>query len=217
VRYRAILFDLDGTLLDTVSDLADSMNSVLSAAGLPVHDTQAYKYFVGKGMKNLTYKALPDSYRVNDTVDRYVKAMLEEYEKRWDKKTKPYKGICEMLDTLVNHDMRLAILSNKTDQFTKKTVERFLSDWEFEYVFGEREGIPKKPDPTSALEIAGLMSLDSKDFIYLGDSGTDMQTARAAGMYAVGAGWGFRKIEELISAGAQKIINKPEELSDVLT
>jgi len=216
VSCRAVLFDLDGTLLNTISDLADSMNTVLNNAGLPIHNTEAYKYFVGKGMKNLTYKALPVDYRTDDRIEKYEKELLEEYEKRWDIKTKPYDGIGKMLDMLVCYGIRMSVLSNKTDQFTKKTVKRFLSAWKFEYVFGEREGIPKKPDPMSAIEIAGLMNLNTEDFIYLGDSETDMRTARAAGMYPVGAGWGFRKIKELISSGAKKIINRPEELEDIL-
>jgi len=212
MKYGAVIFDLDGTLLDTIDDLADSMNAVLNALGFPQHDMDSYRYFVGTGMRNLVRKALPEDFRNDKIVDISVKAMVDEYGKRWDNKTRPYEGIPEMLDDLARLGIRMSILSNKPHEFTLKVVNRFLSSWEFECVFGEREGVPKKPDPTAAFEIAGIMGVPVERFLYIGDSATDMETAKAAGMYPAGVKWGFRKAEELLSAGAKRIIETPQEL-----
>jgi phosphoglycolate phosphatase len=216
MKYEAVIFDLDGTLLDTIEDLAGSMNAVLYALGFPVHDTDSYRYFVGTGVRNLVRKALPEDFRSDKMVDNGVAAMLNEYKKRWDNKTRPYEGIPEMLGSLAGLGIRMSILSNKPHELTLKAVNALLPNWRFECVFGDRKGVPKKPDPSSALEIANIMDIPTEKFLYMGDSGTDMETARAAGMYPVGVKWGFRKPEELISSGAKKIIDKPQELIGII-
>jgi len=216
MKYKAVLFDLDGTLLDTIEDLANSMNAVLFKSGFPMHDLEEYKYFIGDGLRNLVRRALPAENRDDASVDSFVAAMSEEYSKRWAEKTRPYKGIPELLDELTRRNIRLSILSNKRDEFSKLIVAKFFPKWNFEVVFGERPSVPIKPDPSAAIEISALMGIAPKDFLYLGDSGVDMKTARAAGMYAVGALWGFRKKEELIAEGAMRVISTPLELIDIL-
>ncbi|HEY8500031.1 MAG TPA: HAD family hydrolase [Clostridia bacterium] len=212
MKYKAVIFDLDGTLLDTLGDLADSMNAVLRRLSLPVHDTDSYRYFVGTGMVNLVRKALPEEYRTGDNISRYAAEMAKEYEKRWDKKTRPYEGIIDMLNALDKLDVKMSVLSNKRHEFTLKVVAKFLPVDRFDYVFGEREGVPKKPDPAGALEISRLMNIPAERFLYVGDSDTDMITAKSAGMYPIGVKWGFREQDELIRAGAKTIIENPLEL-----
>ncbi len=214
MNFKAVLFDLDGTLLDTLDDLADSMNAVLERSGLPVHEVWKYKYFVGEGIVNLVRKALPEDKLDEETVSRLSAEMRQEYDSRWAGKTKPYDGIAELLDGLTLKKIRLAVLSNKPDNFTKIVVNKFLSRWSFDAVLGERPSVPKKPHPAGALEIAGLLNLKPCEFLYLGDTNVDMKTANSAGMYAVGASWGFRQVDELIKSGAKAIAGYPVELLD---
>ena len=216
MKYQAVLFDLDGTLLNTIDDLSDSMNAVLEQRGFPLHTTEEYKLFIGNGIRNLVLRSLPEDKREDALIDSCTAAMKEEYNRRWDKKTHPYEKIPELLDGLREKGLKLAVLSNKADHFTKLIIEKFLSRWPFEAVFGERASVPKKPDPAAALEIAGLLNVSPSAFLYLGDSGTDMETAKAAGMYAVGALWGFRKADELLEHGAQTLIGSPLEMLNLL-
>jgi len=215
-QFKAVIFDLDGTLLDTIEDLADSMNAVLAEAGYPLHGIQSYKYFVGKGMKNLVYNALPPEHRNEETIKVFTQKMKEEYAKRWNVKTRPYDGIPELLDILEVKRIDKAVLSNKPDNFTKIIIKELLPKWKFAVVFGERDSIPRKPDPTGALEIAHILNLKPHEILYLGDTGTDMKTAVSAGMYAVGALWGFREKDELIANRAKVVIEHPLELLNLL-
>jgi phosphoglycolate phosphatase len=216
MSYNAVMFDLDGTLLDTLEDLSDSMNSVLQRHGFPQHTREEYKYFVGDGVDVLAFRAIPEDKREQALVAQCVAEMREEYGKRWMKKTRPYPGIPEMLDQLTARRIKMAIFSNKQDEFTQATVNRFLSNWHFEVVTGARPSAPKKPDPTVPLQIAQQVQIAPAAFLYVGDTNTDMQTANAAGMHAVGALWGFRKADELLSTGAKVLIKKPSELFDLL-
>jgi phosphoglycolate phosphatase len=216
MSYKAVLFDLDGTLLDTLEDLAGSMNSVLQRHGFPQHPRDDYKYFVGDGVDMLAFRAMPEDKREQTIVDRCVADMRQEYGKRWMEKTRPYPGIPEMLDQLAERRIKMAIFSNKQDEFTQATVNRFLSNWRFEVVTGARPSAPKKPDPTVPLEIAHKVQIAPAAFLYVGDTNTDMQTANAAGMHAVGALWGFRQADELLSYGAKVLIKEPSELLHLL-
>ncbi len=216
MKFKSVLFDLDGTLLDTIEDLADSMNSVLERSGFPTHGIDRYKYFVGDGMLNLVRKALPEDKPDDETVNRCFNEMRQEYDRRWANKTRLYDGIAELLDGLTAKNIKLAVLSNKPHDFTKIVVEKYLSAWSFNAVFGERPGIPKKPDPSGAFEVAGLLGLKPCQFLYLGDTNVDMKTAVSAGMHAVGASWGFRTIDELTESGAKDIVNHPAELLKLL-
>jgi phosphoglycolate phosphatase len=216
MNYRAVLFDLDGTLLDTIHDLAASMNHVLRDLGLPEHQLEAYKSFVGDGVEMLVRRALPFGHRDEETVHRGVGAMRDEYGRRWGERTRPYDGIPALLDALTARHVKMAILSNKPDDLTKTTVSALLSEWRFEPVLGERPFVPKKPDPAGALEISARLEIPPAEFLYVGDTNTDMQTANAACMFPVGALWGFRTAEELFGSGAKALIEKPLDLLGLL-
>jgi phosphoglycolate phosphatase len=217
MKFRAVLFDLDGTLLDTLQDLADAMNTVLRRSGFATHPLEAYKYFVGDGMATLVHRGLPATHRNDEaTASACLAAMKEEYRRRWMEQTRPYPGIPVLLDELAARQIKISVLSNKPDEFTRMMVERLLPRWPFECVFGERPGIPRKPDPSAALEIAGRSQVPVEAFAYLGDTATDMITANAAGMYAVGVTWGFRPAEELTANGARTLISSPADFLELL-
>jgi len=209
---KAVIFDLDGTLLNTLADLGDATNSVLRGLGLPVHDYDAYKIFIGNGMKMLMTRALPVDRRQEETIQSALEAMEEIYSQNWKNKTHVYEGVEDLLDEIEGRGLPMAVLSNKPDRFTKQMVQSFFPSHRFAAARGARDGIPKKPDPTTALEVAGEMGCPPEDICYLGDTSTDMQTARRGGMFPVGALWGFRSAEELKEHGAEHLINHPLEL-----
>jgi phosphoglycolate phosphatase len=214
--YKAILFDLDGTLLNTLEDLADALNRVLNQRGLPTHPLDAYRYFVGDGSLMLVKRALPEDKRNGAEVRSCLEAFLQEYGRNWMVKTRPYDGVPAMLDALTDRGLRMAILSNKKDEITRASVKFFLSKWIFHAIVGQREEVPTKPDPATALEIVKQLGILPREFVYLGDSAVDMKTAVAASMFPVGALWGFRSKEELLDGGAQALISRPLELLNVL-
>ncbi len=212
MSYKAVIFDLDGTLLNTLDDLADSMNTVLKGLGFPEHDVDKYRYFVGDGMEILCQRVLPEGHRDAVMINKCLLGMREEYGKCWKNKTKPYKGMDQTLDNLKALRIKTAVLSNKPDSLTRLTVEQLLSRWKFDVILGERPGVPRKPDPAAALEIAQRLDIKPEQIVYLGDTGIDMKTATSAGMYPVGALWGFRTREELMENGAAMVIAEPTEL-----
>jgi phosphoglycolate phosphatase len=216
MSYNAILFDLDGTLLDTLEDLADAVNRVLSARGFPGHILDSYRYFIGDGAAMLIRRALPEDKRHDVIIGDCLDAFLKDYGRNWKVKTKPYKGISELLDSLTARKTKMAVLTNKPHDFAKICVETLLPNWQFEVVFGQRENVPPKPDPAGALEVAERLKISPSDFLYLGDSAVDMKTAVAASMFPVGAGWGFRPAEELQKNGCRVLINRPLEVLDLL-
>lgn len=216
MTFDSVLFDLDGTLLDTLDDLADSMNNSLTKHNLPAHPTEAYKTFVGDGVEILTRRALGDAYE-EALAATVLEGMKAEYAKRWDNKTKPYDGICEMLTSLSQKGLKLAVLSNKPHNFTKLCVERFLGDFAFDIVQGVSDDCPAKPDPSGALMVAKTLDVSPEKFAYLGDTNTDMKTANAAGMFSIGVTWGFRSAEELLENGAKALINHPSELLKIIS
>jgi phosphoglycolate phosphatase len=183
------------------------MNGVLSHFGFPIHELEKYRHFVGDGMENLVRRSLPDSVK-NDSrlITNCLEMMRKTYELNWGVMTRPYPGVPELLDALSERGLKMAVLSNKPDDSTQKVVEGLLPAWRFEAVVGARPAVPLKPDPFSALEIAKRLKLGPARFVYLGDTATDMKTANAAGMFAVGALWGFRDAGELIAGGAAKLI-----------
>jgi phosphoglycolate phosphatase len=215
-KYRAVIFDLDGTLIDSLEDIADSMNMVLKAKGYPTHTYDAYRYFVGSGARKLVAIALPEEKRDDDTVNECHKLFKDIYDKNWDVKTRPYPGIPEMLDRIAKLGIKASVLSNKPDDFTKRCVKKFLPDILFEIVLGMRENIPPKPDPAAALEIAAELKISPENFLYIGDTAIDMNTANNAGMFAVGVLWGFRSREELMANGAKALAGNPMEILNLL-
>ena len=212
MKYRGVLFDLDGTLLDTIQDIADSVNEALSSQGLPEHEVEAYKNFIGDGIDVLAVRALPDNHRDATTVARLIGCLNEKYSKRWANNTVLYHGVPNLLDELTIRNIKMAILSNKPHDFTEIMVSEILSRWHFEAVVGTSSSVAKKPDPTAALHIAQQLVIDPTEFLYLGDSGVDMKTAIAANMYPVGVLWGFRSAEELLESGAKALIEHPKDL-----
>jgi phosphoglycolate phosphatase len=216
MRYSGVIFDLDGTLLNTLDDLANSMNYVLQKHGFSVYATERYRYFVGEGMEKLVIHTLPPEHQDEEMVKLCLSELIREYNRRWHDATRPYEGVGELIDKLESMGIKMSVLSNKPDRFTKITVERYFGLKRFDFVIGIREGIPKKPDPFGALEISRLSNIPPSAYLYLGDSGIDMKTANAAGMYAVGATWGFRGADELLVNGAKALINSPLELLDLI-
>lgn len=213
---KALLFDLDGTLLDTLEDLGNAMNRVLAKRGFPGHNLDAYRFFIGDGETMLVTRALPEEIRNEDTIRTCLEAFRNDYSRSWNVRTKAYDGVPEMLDALAAHGLKMAVLSNKPDDFTKQNVAALLPHWTFDVVLGQRDGVPPKPDPTSALQVAQRLNVTSAEFLYLGDSAVDMKTATASGMFPVGVLWGFRSAEELKASGARVLIRRPLEILDVL-
>lgn len=211
-KYGAVIFDLDGTLLDTLADLAGSMNQVLHQLGLPEHPPEAYRYFVGDGMVNLARRALPTAERRDEIVGAAVAALREAYGRRWRRMTAPYPGISELLRTLDQQNLPLGVLSNKPDELTQVMVRAYFPDIAFAGVTGAQPSLPLKPDPAGARALAREFGLPPAAMVLVGDSGVDMQTARAAGMQAVGALWGFRPEAELRAAGAHTLVQAPADL-----
>lgn len=216
MRFSAVLFDLDGTLLDTLADIAHSANRVLADLGFPTHDIDAYRHFVGEGLIVLFRKALPADVNADEVMPRCAERFREAYGREWNVRTRPYDGIRELLDALTARPIEMAVLSNKPNAFTRKCVREYLPEYKFRMILGQRDNVPRKPDPAGAIEIVNEMGIPAEQFLYLGDSSIDMQTATAAGMYALGALWGFRSLEELQQSGAKTVISKPTDLLELI-
>jgi phosphoglycolate phosphatase len=212
MNYKGVLFDLDGTLADTLDDIAGSMNRVLLAHGYPVHPVEEYKLLVGRGLDNLVRQSLPIISRQPALVSKCLAEMTADYNNHCLDNTHIYEGIRDLLKTLAVMGFKLAVFSNKDELLTQKIVEQLLDDIPFMKVMGAQPDFPKKPDPAGALFISGQMGILPKDLIYIGDSDVDMITATRAGMYAVGVLWGFRTKEELLANGAKALLSQPKEL-----
>lgn len=213
----AVIFDLDGTLLDTIEDLTDSMNAALARMGLPGRSIAECRNLVGDGLDTFVRRALPDGVRDDPAAAARLKDLMRgEYRLRGKDKTRPYVGITDLLDELARRGTRMAVLSNKPHDSTGTIVRHFFPSWRFDPVFGARDGVPVKPDPAGALEIARAWGLAPAEIAYVGDTNTDMQTAAAAGMFACGALWGFRTAAELAANGANVLLEKPAELLDFI-
>ena len=216
MKDHAVIFDFDGTLADTLEDIADNMNRVLAEMGFPTHEYDAYRFYVGGGLKNLVVQCLPENARTDDVITACHDRMVAGYHIRYIHKTRLYDGIPELLDALSLKGIKLAILSNKADPLTQKICAVLLKNWKFEIILGATERFPRKPDPEAALFISGQMGVHPANIYYLGDSDIDMKLAIAAGFYPIGAGWGFRPKEELVENGAWKVIDEPMELLKVM-
>lgn len=212
---KGLIFDLDGTLANTIEDLADSMNRVLISQGFPIHSCDAYRYFVGAGVRNLVTRALPEDKRAEEIIDRCYKLMMDDYRDNCFIKTQLYEGIAEAIDKLRDRGIKLAVFSNKVDELTQLFVEKLIGSEKFETIIGSQPSIPLKPDPKGALFISERLGITPTNMGYIGDSGTDMLTANSAGMYAIGALWGFRTKDELVNSGAKKVISHPLELLEM--
>lgn len=211
---QAVIFDLDGTLLDTLQDLSDSGNAVLAARGFPTHSIDDYRTFIGTGMENLVRAIFPEG--AKPETDEEIAQVLKEYRgfygENWKNTTVPYPGIPELLDTLTERGIPIGVLSNKAHDFTVKCVDEFLSNWNWDMVLGHRDDHPRKPDPSGAQEIAETVGVAPENCYFIGDSDVDMFTATNAGMHAIGVDWGFRGKDELIAAGAETVLDSPADL-----
>jgi phosphoglycolate phosphatase len=214
---RALLFDLDGTLLDSLADIADSANSVLDSLGLPTYPVDQYRYFVGDGLARLVRRLLPPDRRDDVALQRQCMDRFgEHYRSNWNNRSQLYEGVPELLEQLTRLELPMAVLSNKPQEFTSLCVEHYLADFPFVAVLGVDAQRPRKPDPTGAVEIVNRFGGDAQQWVFLGDTATDMETACRAGMYPVGALWGFRDASELRAAGARQLIDQPTDLLAVI-
>jgi len=209
---KAVIFDLDGTLLDTIDDIADAMNRTLSLFGLKTHDVAAYKRFVGSGVDILVDRVLAGTAASAKTHDAVRRMYLKTYGEWSSRKTRPYPGIRETLAALHGVGIRCCVLSNKPDPDTNAVIAHYFPADTFVCVVGQKPGYPVKPDPRAANEIIAALGVAKDEILYVGDTATDMQTARNAGLESVGVLWGFRDEQELRSGGAVHLIARPEEL-----
>lgn len=208
--FRAILFDLDGTLADTLADLANAVNWMLEQLGCPTHPVAAYRYMVGEGARTLCTRALPSD--KPHLLDEAIRMFRQRYGEHCFDLTTLYPGVADLAAQLHSDGYRLAVLSNKPDDFTKKTIAYYFKPSPFDLVRGQLPGGPLKPDPATALNVAAELAVPPAQWLYLGDTNTDMRTAHAAGMFPVGVLWGFRDREELEASGAALVLSEPCEL-----
>lgn len=212
--YKAVIFDLDGTLLNTLPSLAHSCNTVLESLGHPTHAQDNYRLMVGRGISNLVLQMLPEDVR-----ERQHAAALEQYYDTYERnlyyQLDPYPGILELLNDLKSRGIKLAVLSNKGQDYTEEIVANILPDT-FDHVLGASEKYPLKPDPASANAIADLLQLEKNTILFVGDSNVDMMTAKNAEMTACGVAWGFRTREELLKSGADFIAEKAEDILEIV-
>ena len=209
------VFDLDGTLINSLDDLADSTNYALTKNGFAPHAVEKYRYFVGNGVPLLIRRALGDN--ASETAESAVlRDFNEYYDRHYDDKTRPYKGITELLLALNAQSVRCGVLSNKPDNFVKRIVSRLLPDYPFAWVQGKMDDFPKKPDPAALEYILRSLGVKKEHTLYIGDSNVDILTGKNAGIATCGVLWGFRDRAELAAAGADHIVSMPNEILSLL-
>ena len=213
---KLVIFDLDGTLLNTIADLAASTNHALAANGYPTHPTEEYRFFVGNGINKLFERALPEGEKTEANVLKIRQRFIPYYDVHCVDLTKPYPGIPELLKTLQQRSVQIAVASNKYQRATGKLIPYFFPDIHFTAILGQREGIPRKPDPQIIHEIMRMANVSTDEVLYVGDSNVDMQTANNARVNSVGVTWGFRPRAELEQGSPFAIIDKAEELLSFL-
>lgn len=214
---KLVIFDLDGTLLNTLEDLADSCNYLLRKYGFPEHPLDSYRYFVGNGIRKLVERILPETHRQDAFIESFFQEMVAYYDLHKEDKTKPYNGMVETLEALQERGVMLGVASNKVDKAMAPLMAHYFPTIKFTAVFGQREGIPVKPDPQIVFDILEIAGVGTEEALYVGDTGVDMDTAHGAGLKAVGALWGYRDRQELIDHKADCIIERPEELVELKT
>lgn len=212
-----VIFDLDGTLLNTLEDIVDSANNVLSRMGIEVLSKEKYMEFIGDGVKELFRKVL--DYRgitEEDKIQTAVNMMKEEYSKNYLRKTKPYDGIYDVLSYIDNRNYKMAVLSNKQHFFTQELVKHFFGNFNFIEIIGIENQNDRKPNPRLAMKIVDTMGLDRNKIFFVGDSATDILTAKNCNVKSIGVTWGFKSIEEILSSNPDYIVNKPKEIIEIL-
>jgi phosphoglycolate phosphatase len=214
IHVQAIVFDLDGTLVNTLADMSESMNYVLAKHGLPGHEHSAYRRFIGEGVARLVTQSLPP--RAIDATDAVLRDFRAYYAEHMLDQSRPYPGVDELLIALGARNVPISVLSNKPDDATQRIVSTLFTNSPFVQVVGQRPEKPNKPDPTVALELAQSMGVSARLCAFVGDSGIDMATGRAAGMVTVGVTWGYRDRAELRAHGADTLIERPDQLVTLL-
>lgn len=213
---KLVIFDLDGTLLNTIGDLAACCNHMLRQRGLEEHSYEEYCHFVGNGVTRLVERALPELLRTTDYIAAARKDFVEYYYDNIDNYTVAYDGVHELLQRCVDAGATLAVASNKFHSGTNRLIEKFFGDIEFAAIYGNRDGFPLKPDRAIIDLIMEQCGATADNTYMVGDSGIDIQTARAAGVHAIGVSWGFRDRQELVESGAEYIADNTEELFDAI-
>lgn len=213
---RIVIFDLDGTLLNTIGDLAHSCNTVLKRHSLPTYTYDEYRWFVGNGVMRLVERAIPEPLRTEERVAALRAEFVEYYHANNAQYTTPYEGITELLESLQEQRVAVAVASNKYQEGTRKLVSHYFPEIYFCEVLGQQEGLPLKPNPQIIYNIEELRGYRADEVLYVGDSGIDMETARAAKVESVGVAWGFRSIEELQESGADHIVHTPAEILQLI-
>lgn len=212
---KAFIFDLDGTLIDSLADIAESINRMLDARGYPRCEQELFKQMVGDGMEKLVERALPEAVRSDELIKACVEEYRVNYDLLWNAQTRPYEGIVEMLAELKARGVKLGVISNKAHRFTVPMTEHFFGKACFDHILGQRTEVPRKPAPDGAREMAALLELKTDEMAYVGDSGIDMAFAKSGGMRAVGVRWGFRGEAELRANGADLLVSSPADLFDL--
>lgn len=212
---KTIIFDLDGTLLDTLADLADSANYTMEQMGYPTHPLDSYRYFVGNGVPKLLERCLPENKRTEENIHTARTIFANYYNVHFADKTRPYDGINELLDRLKAAGVKMAVASNKSHEFTVSLVKRFFGN-AFNMVQGGKANVPKKPAPDVAYGIMNRLRAVPENTYFAGDSNVDMYTAKNAGIKAIGCLWGFRTKEELLNGGADFLAESPLDIYKIL-
>lgn len=213
---KLVIFDLDGTLLNTIADLAHSTNYALNKLGYPTHEIEKYNFMVGNGINKLFERALPEGEKMEENVLRVRKEFIPYYDLHNADDSRPYHGIPELLAYLQSAGIRIAVASNKYQTATKKLIDHYFPEIPFTAVFGQRDGINVKPDPTIVFDILKIAGIAKDDVLYVGDSGVDMLTAANAGVTACGVTWGFRPRAELEEFNPPYIVDTAEEIKSLL-
>lgn len=209
---KAVLFDLDGTLIDSLADIAGAINQMLDARGWPQCEVELFRQMVGDGMDRLVERALPPHARTPEMIHTCVEEYRAYYDKRWQQETRPYLGIPELLAELRASGLRLGVISNKAHRFTVPMTEHFFGSECFDLILGQRAEVLRKPDPAAGLEAARMLGCSPAECAYVGDSGIDMEFARNSGMMGIGVRWGFRSEHELMENGAVHLVSAPLEI-----
>ncbi|MDO9591743.1 MAG: HAD-IIIA family hydrolase [Erysipelotrichaceae bacterium] len=212
---KGIIFDLDGTLLDTLEDIADSANEALVASGFEPHPLNEYRFFVGNGVENLVKMMLPKDTQ-QQVIDRVIDGFQQAYNRNYANKCQPYPGIMSLIDELIKRGYKMGVCSNKPDAFTQVMVDLYFKDVDFVAVTGERKDLPRKPNAAMVHFILDKMDLGTDECLFIGDSDVDVKTANNAGLKSVGVEWGFRPIQELIDANVTYTVSHPKEILDLL-
>lgn len=209
---KAYIFDLDGTLIDSLKDLASAVNRMLVEQGYPERDLALFPEYIGDGMRQLVTRALPESARQDEIIDRCLSSYQQQYDSGWHDQTVVYAGMQDVLDELKGRGLKIGCISNKPHRFTQLCCDHFFPAGTFDVVLGQRDEVPRKPDAAGAHEAAAILGLSTADCAYIGDSGIDMAFAKNAGMRGIGVSWGFRSVSELQEHGADVIVNLPWDL-----